>query len=151
MHKSTLQQFPQRIVGYVPRKHILEPDGTYTYEAPQHEKGVTNSYSLVMTGASFVHRNYLKMFNESVPHEIHEMIDRVQNCEDLCMNVMVGDYLAKVGLPQPSGLYIKPQSIQYLGYLAGKLLCTLEYQCCPDVSYTKANWFYVFDGSVLLA
>ena len=54
------------------------------------------SYSVVLTGASFIHKDYLKMFNETVPLEIHEMIDGKMNCEDLAMNVMVG-YLQSSG------------------------------------------------------
>ena len=64
---------------------------------------------MVLTGASFVHKDYLKMFNETVPLEIHEMIDRLMNCEDLTMNVMVGDYLTRIGMPQPPGVYVAPQ------------------------------------------
>ena len=67
-----------------------------------------------------MHKNYLKMFNESLPSDIHQMIDRFQNCEDISMNVMVGDYLARLGCPQPSGLFIHTKSIQYIGYLASK-------------------------------
>ena len=67
-----------------------------------------------------MHKNYLKMFNESVLSEIHRMIDKFQNCEDISMNVMVGDYLARLGLPQPSGLFIHTKSIRYIGYLACK-------------------------------
>ena len=81
-----------------------------------------NSYSLVLTGASFVHKDYLKMFNETVPWEIHEMIDCKMNCEDLAINVMVGDYLARIGMPQPSGVFVAHKTaIQYIANQASKL------------------------------
>ena len=83
-----------------------------------------NSYSVVLTDASFVHKDYLKMFNETVPREIHEMIDHKMNCEDLAMNVMVGDYLARIGMPQPSGVSVAHKTpIQKIASQASKLRC----------------------------
>ena len=82
------------------------------------------SYSAVLTDASFVHKDYLKMFNVTVPREIHEMIDHKMNCEDLAMNVMVGDYLARIGMPQPSGVSVANKiPIQKIATQASKLRC----------------------------
>ena len=64
------------------------------------------------------------MFNETVPLEIHEMIDRKMNCEDLAMNVMVGDYLARIGRPQPSAVFVKHKTpIQNIASQASKWRC----------------------------
>ena len=83
-----------------------------------------NSYSLVLTDASFLHKDYLRIFNKTVPREIHEMIDHTMNCDDLAMNVMVGDYLARIGRPQPSGVFVAHKTpIQYIASQASKLRC----------------------------
>ena len=64
------------------------------------------------------------MFNKTVPQEIHEMIDHTMNCDDLAMNVMVGDYLARIGRPQPSGVFVAHKTpIQYIASQASKLRC----------------------------
>ena len=48
------------------------------------------------------------MFNETLSPQIHDMIDETMNCDDLAMNVMIGDYLERIGVPQPTGLRIVP-------------------------------------------
>ena len=58
-----------------------------------------------------MHKQYIKMFNDHsvVPQAVHKLIDSRNNCEDIAMNVMVGQYLLReLGRPQCSGFFVKP-------------------------------------------
>ena len=75
------------------------------------------SYSMVLTGAAFVHRQYIRMFNDRsvVPRAVYDLIDLRNNCEDIAMNVMVGQYLlGEMGRPHCSGLFVKPVQLYNL-------------------------------------
>ena len=75
------------------------------------------SYSMVLTGAAFVHRQYIRMFNDHsvVPRTVYDLIDSRNNCEDIAMNVMVGQYLlGEMGRPHCSGLFVKPVQLYNL-------------------------------------
>ena len=65
---------------------------------------------MVLTGEAFIHISYFKKFTDSLPEEAKQMIDTLQNCEDIAMNVMVADVLAKSGHPQCSGLRLQSSS-----------------------------------------
>ena len=111
---------------------------------------------MVLTGASFVHKDYLKMFSETVPWEIHEMIDRKMNCEDLAINVMVGDYLARIGMPQPSAVFVAHKTpIQYIANQASKLtsIYAKSLKCCGyqekyDVCEVQSSSFFYGQAEV---
>ena len=86
--------------------HEQRTDGnttTYTYFRGL-QKGKFAHYSMVLTGEAFIHISYLRMFTESIPEKAKDMIDSLQNCEDITMNVMVAHLLAQSGHPQCSGL-----------------------------------------------
>lgn len=75
------------------------------------------SYSMVLTGAAFLHKRYVEMFNDHhvVPPAVHDLIDSTNNCEDIALNVMVGGYLLReTGRQQCSGLFVKPVQLQNL-------------------------------------
>ena len=75
------------------------------------------SYSMVLTGAAFVHKQYIRMFNDHniIPQEVHDLIDSRNNCEDIAMNIMVGRHLlGETGQPQCSGLFVRPVKLQNL-------------------------------------
>ena len=86
---------------------------------------------MILTGAAFVHKQYLGMFNDSVPKSVHELVDRTQNCDDIAMNVMVAHHLARVDRPQSSGMYVKPKSIWNIEKETSELACvssSLQYE-----------------------
>jgi len=84
----------------------------------------SQAYSMVLTGAAFIHMNYLKMFNSTgvVPKAVHKLIDEMHNCEDLAVNVLVGDYLERMDRAQCSGLFVKPAKFISLEKETGKYL-----------------------------
>ncbi|NP_001085503.1 exostoses-like 2 isoform X1 [Xenopus laevis] len=113
---SVWQQFPDRIVGFVPRKHVSSPSGIYSYgsfelKAPHTETG--DMYSMILIGAAFFHSDYLRLF-EQLPASIHNMIDQTQNCDDITMNFMVANHLGKA-----SGVLVKPTDMRNLEKEAG--------------------------------
>ena len=118
-------------MGFFPRKHVRSAYGVYSYGSDELESQTelgSYAYSMVLTGAAFVHLNYLKMFNSTsaTPKAVHELIDELHNCEDLAVNVMVGDYLAKVERPQCSGLFVKPTKVINLEKETGKFAILLS-------------------------
>uniref|UniRef100_A0A6I8PUW3 Exostosin-like 2 n=1 Tax=Xenopus tropicalis TaxID=8364 RepID=A0A6I8PUW3_XENTR len=113
---SIWQQFPDRIVGFVPRKHVSSPSGIYSYgsfelKAPHTETG--DMYSMILIGAAFFHSDYLRLF-EQLPASVHNMIDQTQNCDDIAMNFMVANHLGKA-----SGVLVKPTDMRNLEKEAG--------------------------------
>lgn len=102
---SVWQQFPDQIVGFVPRKHVSTSSGIYSYggfelQAPGFGSG--DQYSMVLIGAAFFSTKYLELF-QSQPAAIHALIDETQNCDDIAMNFIIARHTGKA-----SGLFVKP-------------------------------------------
>ncbi|XP_056328245.1 exostosin-like 2 isoform X2 [Danio aesculapii] len=109
---SVWKQFPDQIVGFVPRKHVSSASGVYSYgsfELQDPDKGGGDRYSMILVGASFFHRRFLKQFQEQ-PAEVHSLLDRTQNCDDIAMNFIVARQLSK----RPSGVFVKPVDMSNL-------------------------------------
>ena len=78
------------LVGYAPRMHGINGiTGEDRYLRWQNTwwNGV---YSISLTKASFLHKNYLEDFFNVLPIEFVEEIDKNRNCEDLAMAYVVG-------------------------------------------------------------
>ncbi|XP_066209428.1 exostosin-like 2 [Saccopteryx leptura] len=102
---SVWQQFPDQIVGFVPRKHVSTASGVYSYggfELPSPGSGDGDQYSMVLIGASFFSSKYLDLFQRQ-PAAVHALIDETQNCDDIAMNFLVARHTGKA-----SGLFVKP-------------------------------------------
>jgi hypothetical protein len=81
--------FPHSLVGYSPRMHAQDATtGKMRYLRWQHTwwSGV---YSIVLTKASFMHRDSLREFGAKVPDVFRQHVDKVRNCEDLAMALTV--------------------------------------------------------------
>lgn len=118
---SVWKQFPDQIVGFVPRKHVSSPGGVYSYgsfELQDPEKGGGDKYSMVLIGAAFFHRRYLQLFQEQ-PQTVHALVDETQNCDDIAMNFAVALHLRKLvkssgSCSKPSGVFVKPIDLRNL-------------------------------------
>ncbi|XP_067218040.1 exostosin-like 2 [Chanodichthys erythropterus] len=114
---SVWKQFPDQIVGFVPRKHVTTASGVYSYgsfELQDPDKGGGDSYSMILVGAAFFHRRFLKLFQDQ-PGEVHTLVDETQNCDDIAMNFAVAHQLSLVsGLKRPSGVFVKPVDMRNL-------------------------------------
>lgn len=105
------QQFPEHIVGFIPRKHISTPSGVYSYgsfELQNPTLGNGDQYSMVLIGAAFFHCKYLEDFQRQ-PEAVYALIDETQNCDDIAMNFLVAKNTGK-----PSGVFVKPVDIRNL-------------------------------------
>ncbi|XP_029929635.1 exostosin-like 2 [Myripristis murdjan] len=123
---SVWKQFPDQIVGFVPRKHVTA-GGVYSYgsfELQDPQLGGGDRYSMVLIGAAFFHHRYLQLFQEQPP-AVHVLVDETQNCDDIAMNFVVALYLGKQSRPssssksnsntgKPSGVFVKPVDIRNL-------------------------------------
>ncbi|KAL4656105.1 exostosin-like 2 [Arapaima gigas] len=120
---SVWKQFSEQIVGFVPRKHVATASGIYSYgsfELQDPEEGGGDRYSMVLVGAAFFHRRYLELFQQQ-PAEVHAMVDRTQNCDDIAMNFVVATELARrdSGRAHPAGVFVKPVDMRNLERDAG--------------------------------
>ncbi|KAK7162670.1 hypothetical protein R3I93_006877 [Phoxinus phoxinus] len=119
---SVWKQFPDQIVGFVPRKHVTTASGVYSYggfELQDPDKGGGDSYSMILVGAAFFHRRFLTLFRDQ-PGEVHSLVDQTQNCDDIAMNFAVARHLSRVSGPKrPSGVFVRPVDVRNLEKEAG--------------------------------
>lgn len=68
------------------------------------------SYSIMLPGL-FIHRTYLEMLFDPaiVPSKYLEFTDKMMNCEDILLTMMVTRFVGDTGLPWSGGLAIEPQ------------------------------------------
>ena len=81
----TWTSFPRALVGFSPRMHGYDAlSGDTRYLRWQHTwwSGV---YSIMLTKAAFMHRDYLSDFQRLVPQAFLQHVDDVRNCEDLAL------------------------------------------------------------------
>ncbi|XP_063077460.1 exostosin-like 2 isoform X2 [Engraulis encrasicolus] len=104
---SVWKRFSDQIVGFVPRKHETRTSGAYKYSVKA--GGDFSSYSMVLVGAAFFHRRYLQVFQDQ-PRQVHALVDKTQNCDDIAMNFAVALWLAEQDgwKARPSGVLVKP-------------------------------------------
>ena len=97
MPKSVSFNLDSVLVGFSPRMVVWNiVDGTTRYLHWQHTwwSGV---YSVVLTKASIVHRDYLQEYKATVPPIVLKHVDTIRNCEDIAMAHVVASkvtYLA---------------------------------------------------------
>uniref|UniRef100_A0A8R1EQ46 Glyco_transf_64 domain-containing protein n=1 Tax=Caenorhabditis japonica TaxID=281687 RepID=A0A8R1EQ46_CAEJA len=73
----------ERIVGFPARHHARFGDSMF------YNSNHSCQTSMVLTGAAFVHKNYLRAYTYEMPSAIREHVDKIRNCEDIAMNYMV--------------------------------------------------------------
>ena len=106
-----------RLVGFYPRSHTelqqgadgggaangpLENGGVHQYRYQYHLglKPPDKGYSMVLTKGMFMASDYLFTYSCLLPQGIRDYVDRVTNCEDLAVNMMVA------GMTDEAPLYI---------------------------------------------
>ena len=69
------------------------------------------------------------MFNDRsvVPESVSTLIDTLNNCEDIAVNVMVGAYLKKVYQPQCAGVFVKATKMMNFENEAGMIMIRYNY------------------------
>ena len=77
-----------KIVGFPARHHARYGDSMF------YNSNHTCQHSMVLTGAAFLHKNYLHAYTYGLPKIIHQKVDELMNCEDIAMNFLVA-YLTR--------------------------------------------------------
>lgn len=85
------QTFPHRIVGFPARRHMFyDRIGKFGYTSKS-----ANEYSIILTGAAFIHKYYFNLFL-TLPASSINKVNEYANCEDILTNFMVSHV---TGLP----------------------------------------------------
>ena len=85
------REFPDRLVGFPPRLHLILKDGSLKYESEW-----VNNVSIVLTGASFYHKFYSHLYTYKMPGDIKDWVDDHMNCEDIAMNFLIANATGKL-------------------------------------------------------
>jgi hypothetical protein len=81
--------FKNALVGYSPRMHAFDAEtGSSRYLRWQHTwwSGI---YSIMLTKAAYMHRDYLADFNKIIPKSFQDHVDNVRNCEDIALAYVI--------------------------------------------------------------
>jgi hypothetical protein len=78
---------PWGVVGFNERQYSWSNKTGFRYGGRHN-----GTYHFILTDAAFMHRNYLNLFDRHLKPSIRDEIDRRKNCEDLAMNVLIGNY-----------------------------------------------------------
>ncbi|CAM4854056.1 unnamed protein product [Rotaria socialis] len=78
---------PSHHVGFISRSH---KSNTSEYDA----SSSSCSYSMILTGAAFLHRWYLDFYPNIMSEQIRQYVQLNMNCEDIAMNFLIS-YLTK--------------------------------------------------------
>ncbi|XP_039258887.2 exostosin-1b-like [Styela clava] len=78
--------FPERIVGFPARSHLWDENRSKWLYTSKWQ----NSYSIILTGAAYIHRYYFALYSEWLPQSSRVLVNELGNCEDLLMNHLVG-------------------------------------------------------------
>ena len=82
---SVWRDFPDRIVGFPARNHVWDADKSrWGYTSKW-----MNEYSMVLTGAAFLHKYYAHLYTNHLPASIRNLVDQTSNCDDIAMNFLV--------------------------------------------------------------
>ncbi|PSR93390.1 Glycosyltransferase family 64 protein [Actinidia chinensis var. chinensis] len=88
------QSAPLTMVGFVPRMHWLdqEKNGIVYYKyGGWWSVWWMGTYSMILSKASFFHKNYLELYTHKMPSSIHDYITTERNCEDIAMSLLVAN------------------------------------------------------------
>jgi hypothetical protein len=76
----TWKEHRARLVGFIARSHNSQ---TLSYES------TSCSYSMILTGAAFIHRWYFDFYTSIMSEQIRAYVQLHMNCEDIAMNFLV--------------------------------------------------------------
>ncbi|GLC54899.1 hypothetical protein PLESTB_000917800 [Pleodorina starrii] len=100
---------PYNMAGFYPRLHVLDRDCGYRYLQGFGTLYWHRKFSLVLTKAAMLHRDYLEYYTNHMDGVVRAHVDAVHNCEDLAMALLVG---SATGRPPA---YLRPRGVSDLG------------------------------------
>lgn len=78
---------PKNHIGYFPRLFLKQNDNII-YRAWL-KVYLTSSFNIILTKASFLHHTYLDLYWRDDYKPIRDYVDKIMNCEDIAMAVLV--------------------------------------------------------------
>ena len=107
-----VQNSPQLIVGFQSRVHTYDRIfRRYGVTDPRHRYLRTSKenhqYSYIITNVCFVHIHYLHMYTYELPRRFYNFVELHNNCEDIFLAGMVGEFLRKSGRAQPCCIWVE--------------------------------------------
>jgi len=78
------------LVGYFPRLHRLDEDCEYEYYLGT-KTYTEGRYSMMLTKAALLHRDYLTVYSNAMPQGIRDYVDTKHNCEDIAMQLLIAN------------------------------------------------------------
>lgn len=85
----------RNLVGFYPRLHVVDSDCRYKYLLGFGTLAWHGRYSMVLTKAAMLHKDYLEYYTNHMPMGIREHVDKAHNCEDIAMQLLVGNATGK--------------------------------------------------------
>ncbi|GFR46368.1 hypothetical protein Agub_g7948, partial [Astrephomene gubernaculifera] len=86
---------PHNMAGFYPRLHVLDKQCRYRYLQGFGTLTWHGAYSLVLTKAAMLHRDYLEYYTNHMDPAVRQHVDAVHNCEDLAMSLLVASATAR--------------------------------------------------------
>uniref|UniRef100_A0A1I7YEY2 Exostosin domain-containing protein n=1 Tax=Steinernema glaseri TaxID=37863 RepID=A0A1I7YEY2_9BILA len=78
-----------QIVGFPARHHARFGDSMF------YNSNHTCQYSMILTGAAFIHHSFLGAYTHHMPAAIRAKVDELKNCEDIAMNFLASHITRK--------------------------------------------------------
>jgi|SRR6218665_1213126 len=113
---------------------------------------INKGYSIILTSAAFLHREYLRLFENKCVSRIREDIDLNKNCEDIFMNFLVKEHCKCSGVFYKAHVHISPpNNVQKGSTLCGRpnhykyrTMCLRNYSAlfASSVTLGKSNCIY---------
>uniref|UniRef100_A0AC35U0I7 Glyco_transf_64 domain-containing protein n=1 Tax=Rhabditophanes sp. KR3021 TaxID=114890 RepID=A0AC35U0I7_9BILA len=92
-----------KIIGFPARYHARFKDQIF------YNSNHTCQLSMILTGASFLHKSYLHAYTYLMPQIIRDTVDENMNCEDLAMNFLVSHLIRQPPVKTTSKWTLKCQ------------------------------------------
>ena len=84
------------LVGFSPRMHAHDiVSGALRYLKWQHTWW-NGAYSIMLTKAAVLHKDYLLDFSKVLPAEVLQHVDKMRNCEDIAMAYVVAEKVCMI-------------------------------------------------------
>ena len=97
-------------MGFKERTMHVGEDKAYHYGVQQtRSANETKSYCMMIICATFVHKAYLELYFDTsmIPQHIRDFVNKVKNCDDILLSVVVTKFLNDLGRPQSGVIDVK--------------------------------------------
>lgn len=78
------------LIGFMPRVHVRGSNGELVYRC-WFKVWWLGAYSIILTKVAMFHHDYLRLYTETMPQPIRDLVDRERNCEDIAMQFLISN------------------------------------------------------------